>query len=282
MRYSGRKQKRVHERRRTKKLLWADMAFFGISTVNGKNMIYLLTELVEYDTLVLDPIGRLSSRNGGGSLKYVHFEALNKEKQERIRNAAYREFGKHGYQKTAAEQVTKAAGIAKGMLFHYFGSKLGLYEYLCTYAADFMRQYFADLQERLEGLDFIEQYQKMTKIKLGAYTKNPCIFEFFTTLYLHPENVQVSETTQQQYGRVIKLRKSAMHFLYSTDNTHCFREDMEPARIKSYIAWLLDGYSQKILADLEGKSLADMDLSPYWQEFDGILADMKTLFYKTD
>ena len=46
-------------------------------------------------------------------------------KRQRILDAAIREFAEHGYDKASTNSIVKEAGIAKGLLFHYFGSKKG-------------------------------------------------------------------------------------------------------------------------------------------------------------
>lgn len=165
------------------------------------------------------------------------------------------------------------------MLFYYFKSKLGLYEYLCTYASEFMRSYFGVLAEQ-NNFDYLEHYRHMVGIKLQAYQENPYIFEFYTMLLMHPENLEVSETVASMYEEVQLLQTQIMRRLYEEGNTSLFREDMKEQKIKDYISWFFEGYSQNILTKLKGKVLSDVDLDPYWAEYDEIMEDLKILFYK--
>ena len=57
------------------------------------------------------------------------FFDLKKEKQDRMINAALKVFGMRGYQFASTDDIVREAGISKGLLFHYFGSKLGLYSF---------------------------------------------------------------------------------------------------------------------------------------------------------
>ncbi|HJC56797.1 MAG TPA: TetR/AcrR family transcriptional regulator [Candidatus Eisenbergiella intestinipullorum] len=66
------------------------------------------------------------------------FFDLSKEKQDRIINAAMRVFSQNGYRHAGTDEVVKRAGISKGLLFHYFESKLGLYVFLYDYAVRYM------------------------------------------------------------------------------------------------------------------------------------------------
>lgn len=66
------------------------------------------------------------------------FFDLKKEKQDRMINAALKIFGMKGYQYASTDDIVKEAGISKGLLFHYFGSKLGLYSFIYDYSVRFM------------------------------------------------------------------------------------------------------------------------------------------------
>ena len=46
---------------------------------------------------------------------------------ERLRGAASREFGNHGYSRTKTADIARSAGVSETLLFKYFGSKAGLF-----------------------------------------------------------------------------------------------------------------------------------------------------------
>ena len=62
------------------------------------------------------------------------FFDVSKEKQDRIINAALLVFAQNGYRHAGTDEVVRRACISKGLLFHYFESKLGLYVFLYDYA----------------------------------------------------------------------------------------------------------------------------------------------------
>ena len=66
------------------------------------------------------------------------FFDLKKEKQDRILNAVLKIFAKNGYRKASTDDMVREAGISKGLLFHYFSSKAGLYTFVCSYAVKYM------------------------------------------------------------------------------------------------------------------------------------------------
>ena len=67
------------------------------------------------------------------------FFDLKKEKQDRMINAALKVFALNGYKHASTDDIVVEAGISKGLLFHYFGSKLGLYTFLHDYSVRFMK-----------------------------------------------------------------------------------------------------------------------------------------------
>ena len=55
------------------------------------------------------------------------FEHLPPERQSAIIDCGIAAFAQSGYAEASTEAITKACGIAKGLLFHYFGSKRAYY-----------------------------------------------------------------------------------------------------------------------------------------------------------
>jgi AcrR family transcriptional regulator len=65
--------------------------------------------------------------------RYAHFRAISPDKQQLILRAALDEFASHDYALASTNTIVKRAGISKGLLFHYFGDKAGLYDYLFSH-----------------------------------------------------------------------------------------------------------------------------------------------------
>ncbi len=66
------------------------------------------------------------------------FFDLKKEKQDRMINAALKVFALHGYRHASTDDIVCEAAISKGLLFHYFGSKIGLYSFVYDYSVRYM------------------------------------------------------------------------------------------------------------------------------------------------
>lgn len=66
------------------------------------------------------------------------FFDLKKEKQDRMINAALKVFALQGYRHASTDEIVREAGISKGLLFHYFSSKLGVYTFVYDYSVRYM------------------------------------------------------------------------------------------------------------------------------------------------
>ena len=66
------------------------------------------------------------------------FWELKKEKQDRMINSALKVFSQYGYKHASTDEIVRGAEISKGLLFHYFESKIGLYAFLYDYATRFV------------------------------------------------------------------------------------------------------------------------------------------------
>ena len=66
------------------------------------------------------------------------FFDLKKEKQDRMINAALKVFALNGYRHASTDEIVKEAMISKGLLFHYFTNKIGLYLFIYDYSVRFM------------------------------------------------------------------------------------------------------------------------------------------------
>lgn len=66
------------------------------------------------------------------------FFDLKKDKQDRMINGALKVFAMQGYKHASTDDIVKEAGVSKGLLFHYFESKLGVYEFVYEYSVRYM------------------------------------------------------------------------------------------------------------------------------------------------
>ncbi|MCM1191568.1 MAG: TetR/AcrR family transcriptional regulator [Butyrivibrio sp.] len=66
------------------------------------------------------------------------FFDLKKEKQDRMINAALKVFALQGYRHASTDDIVREASISKGLLFHYFENKIGVYNFIYDYSVRYM------------------------------------------------------------------------------------------------------------------------------------------------
>ena len=104
------------------------------------------------------------------------FFDLKKEKQDRMINAALKVFALNGYKHASTDDIVAEAGISKGLLFHYFGSKLGLYTFLYDYSVRFMK---LELTRGVDNSkDYFEIRKKMEFSKMQVLKNYPYMQNF--------------------------------------------------------------------------------------------------------
>ncbi|RKM58243.1 TetR/AcrR family transcriptional regulator [Butyrivibrio sp. X503] len=104
------------------------------------------------------------------------FFELKKEKQDRMINAALEVFAKNGYYHSSTDEIVKTAQISKGLLFHYFTSKLGLYAFLYDYSTRFVTLELT--QNVTDENGFFELYKNILSAKVDSLAQYPYIFKF--------------------------------------------------------------------------------------------------------
>lgn len=107
------------------------------------------------------------------------FFDLKKEKQDRMINAALKVFALNGYRHASTDDIVREAAISKGLLFHYFGSKLGLYTFVYDYSVRYMTLELKATVSPKESNPF-EIIKQMEQAKLQALRGYPYMQQFLT------------------------------------------------------------------------------------------------------
>lgn len=155
------------------------------------------------------------------------------------------QFAGHGYENTRAEAIAATAGVSKGAVFAYFGSKAGLFLAAYKAASNSFSKYLAAPPDVLDGGFFAV---------LAYWLEH--------TPELIRENwVPYRVTLLGNYCSDLQLRRSITQFLHAEDpyGTRAFvrfgidrgevRTDIDIAVIVSLIDWLMDRCQDAIVAE---------------------------------
>ncbi len=133
------------------------------------------------------------------------FFDLKKEKQDRMINAALKAFAIEGYQHGSTDDIVRDAGVSKGLLFHYFTSKLGLYSFLYDYSVRFFMLEVDSEIDRNES-DFYTLYSQFVQAQANSMRQYP-----YLQLFLHSAETEID----QEAAVAIMERKAVLHNMYT-------------------------------------------------------------------
>jgi len=105
------------------------------------------------------------------------FFDLKKEKQDRMINAALKVFALKGYKHASTDDIVREAAISKGLLFHYFDSKLGLYTFIYDYSLRYMSLEMKSTVQKSET-DMFELLKQQEQAKIQALRGYPYMQQF--------------------------------------------------------------------------------------------------------
>jgi len=207
------------------------------------------------------------------------FHSLEEEKKTRIINAAMEEFAEKGFKRASTNAIVERAGIGKGMLFYYFGSKDELFDFLVEYTIEFGKShYLRDLSYSETG-DFLERCIKLTEIKRKVLNDFPVVTKFMESLYLPGNDEQFKKF--QIY--VEEIYNSVRKNLYDNLDYSLFREDIDPQNTVKYIKWLMDTYEADLMSRLKSGKFDATDetiLANEWNRYYTFVEDLRKIFYK--
>ena len=167
------------------------------------------------------------------------FWELKKEKQDRMINSALKVFSQYGYKHASTDEIVKGAGISKGLLFHYFESKIGLYAFLYDYATRFVTLELTANVEKSENR-YYELYKQILSAKANSMSQYPFIFLFLNKADEETdiEAVSVISERREKYQRI-------MHALRERADITTFMPGIDFEKVGVILDYTIDGLIQK-------------------------------------
>lgn len=200
------------------------------------------------------------------------FFDLPKEKQERIINAALKCLSQSGYKHTVTDDIAAQAGISKGLLFHYFENKKGLYEYLFGYSMRFIGERLRDMSV-LEGDDFFDMIQNSTHSKTEIMREHPHLFAFVMNAY-YDESAPAMDYIEDVYTKTLK---NSTALILGQVNYSKFRDGVDVEQLINIVFWMADGL---MLRQQRAGTMGDLDAIRALS--DKAMGQLRQVFYKEE
>ena len=199
-----------------------------------------------------------------------NFFNLRAEKQKHIIDAALIAFGRNGYKKASIADIAEEAGIAKGMVIYYFGSKKNLYLYLAEFCGKVI------VEEMEKGFDksvadFFDKLKMITDIKIAVMKRYPAIISFLTAMY-HETHKDVRDEVKQFLANSVNIRGQ---WVFDGTDFAAFKDDVDPKLLERFLVWTGEGMADNIPF---GKMAEQID--GYAKDYYDCLDMMKRHFYK--
>lgn len=164
------------------------------------------------------------------------FFELKKEKQDRMINGAMKVFARNGYKRASTDDMVKEAGVSKGLWFHYFGNKLGLYSFVADYAVKYMNMELAAMSNR-HPEDYFETTLAVEKTKMSVRKSYPYI-----PLFLSSMEREQDEEALTVLGEYKDAYRKARLKAYEQVNTDNFRDEVSMSILARTLGLTLDGF----------------------------------------
>ncbi|HAN20742.1 MAG TPA: hypothetical protein DCP51_03570 [Clostridiales bacterium] len=127
---------------------------------------------------------------------------MDKSKKQEIINACMVEFSKHGYEKANTNTICEQAGVSKGLLFHYFGSKKSLYILVIEKCIEDTANSIKDIN--VDNMDFLKAMLWYSQVKWEFFTVNPLHYNLLTQAFFNtPEDVK--EHLKKRYAELTTI-----------------------------------------------------------------------------
>lgn len=101
-----------------------------------------------------------------------------RDKKERIINAGIKEFAENGYALASTNRICQNAGISKGLLFHYFETKMQFYIYLGKFLSENIINLLNDIK-KVKGSNFNDFILNLFKIAYDFWENNLELNQFY-------------------------------------------------------------------------------------------------------
>jgi AcrR family transcriptional regulator len=156
-------------------------------------------------------------------------------KQDQILHAAVRVFARQGYEATRVGDIAKEAGVAYGLVYHYFESKEAVLEAVFREAWGRLLAAVALAEET--GDDAREQLSLVVKIVLRSWRDDPDLVRLLV------REITRSPHIQDELDEIAQAFASLERIVVRGQEEGTFRADLD-ARLA---AWMLYGALEEVL-----------------------------------
>ena len=150
------------------------------------------------------------------------FFDLKKEKQDKMINGAMKVFAQNGFLRASTDEMVKTAGVSKGLWFHYFDNKIGLYTFVTDYAIKYM---IMELQRELtaDASDYFDTTYGVEEVKMSVRRSYP-----YVPLFLSSLEQETNPEALEAVSEYLAVYKEKMNSVYEAVDRSRFASFVDP------------------------------------------------------
>lgn len=163
------------------------------------------------------------------------FFDLSREKQDRMINGAIEVFAKNGFKHASTDDMVKAVDVSKGLWFHYFGSKLGLYDFVYGYSVKYIILELSTVMDE-DVKDFFEIVKQIEFTKMRITKNYPYMMQFIERASRETDQ-DVIEHNKADYDIITEK----FHSLFKNGEIANVEEKANREKIKKMVQYTIAG-----------------------------------------
>jgi TetR/AcrR family transcriptional regulator len=169
------------------------------------------------------------------------FFDIKKERQDAIINASLRTFSEDGYKRASTDVIVRRAGISKGLLFHYFISKKGLYSFIYDYSVRFMSLELTQSVKK-EEKDFFELIRQIEYAKTRVMKNYPYMEKFLNGVKFekHPDALAALREGEKE-----NAMEQIYNGLYRQTDLTKFQDRIDIKKVIHILNWCSEGFMRE-------------------------------------
>ncbi len=156
-------------------------------------------------------------------------------------------FIRHGYVQANTIEIAKACGVAKGSLFHYFGSKQGLFLYVVKLSADRIMVETRKVLSQIKGGNFFDRMRKSIEFKAALPARFPRETALLARAFAERGHEAEAELRSISTEYASQMRDLNRLYLGEVER-ELVRDGVVFEDAKVFVQTVLDGTTSRILA----------------------------------
>lgn len=170
--------------------------------------------------------------------------------RNKILNAAIEEFAENGYEAASTNRITRRAGVSKGLPFHYFKNKEGLYIACYEHVLNWSQTQFEDFAEKAKQLDLFEFLREWGLRKIQLVIEKPVYAKFLLTVMNLPAKLR-----QKIVAMIKETLLSSFHVLSQKLDSIELRQGLSKEDATMFVTIFFNGLAEFYLNQYRDRAI---------------------------